>query len=103
MKVFATPKPSGGKTKSNSLSATRSAPISTRFKGGTSLGTGRPTAGSLRSPKVKRYGRFYDEYGVGINVLRKNNNRIRQVKAQNDRDRKRGLPALPDFLFLPRR
>ena len=89
--------------KNSSLYSNKSASISSptsRFRNGSSLGIGRPTAGSLRSPKVKRYGRFYDEYGVGITVPRTNPNLIKAMRAENAERRAQGKkPLIPDFLL----
>ena len=103
MKVFAVNKRGGGKAKSSSLSSTKSistSASSSRFRSGSSFGTGRPTPGSLRSPHVRRFGRFYDEYGVGITVPRVNPNRVRLQRAENARRRAQGKkPLIPDFLL----
>ena len=103
MKVLAIHVGSGkGSKKNSALSSSKSTSISSstsRFRNGSSFGIGRPTAGSLRSPKVRRYGRFYDEYGVGITVPRVNKNRVKLLREQAERDRKKGLPTLPSFLL----
>lgn len=89
MKVFAVNTKSGKASKSSASSSSKSS-ISTsspssRFRNGSPFGIGRPTAGSLRSPNVKRWGRFYDEYGVGITVPRVNPNRVRKQREENAR------------------
>lgn len=89
MKVFAVNTKSGKAGKSSASSSSKSS-ISTsspssRFRNGSSFGIGRPTAGSLRSPNVKRWGRFYDEYGVGITVPRVNPNRVRKLREEDAR------------------
>lgn len=104
MKVFAVHVRGGGKSKSSSLSSNKSSvstsKFSSRFRNGSSFGIGRPTAGSLRSPHVRRWGRFYDDYGVGITVPRTNPNRVRLQKAENARRRAQGKkPLIPDALL----
>ena len=89
MKVYAVNTKSGKGSKKNSALSSKSS-ISTssstsRFRNGSSFGIGRPTAGSLRSPYVKRWGRFYDDYGVGITVPITNPNRVRKQKEENAR------------------
>lgn len=92
MKVFAVNTKSGkaSKSKSKSNALTSKSSISTsspssRFRNGSPFGIGRPTAGSLRSPNVTRWGRFYDEYGVGITVPRVNPNRVRKLREEDAR------------------
>lgn len=91
MKVFAVNTKSGKASKSKSKSNALTSKVvslrspSSRFRNGSPFGIGRPTAGSLRSPNVKRWGRFYDEYGVGITVPRVNPNRVRKQREENAR------------------
>lgn len=107
MKVFAVNTKSGkaSKSKSKSNALTSKSSISTsspssRFRNGSPFGIGRPTAGSLRSPNVKRWGRFYDEYGVGITVPRVNPNRVRKQREENARRIAQGKKPLLRGPFL---